>query len=108
MCPKPVASPGWPAADVGDRWDDLVLRSRIDGDVPYQDGSAAANLHPLELVAAIPWTARPPRCFVAFTGTVPVVGGIRPSNSFHAELTGPGLPPIELSYRVETAPQLAG
>ena len=108
VCPKPVALSGWSATEVGDRWDDLVLRSRIDGDVPYQDGSAAANLHPLELVAAIPWAARPPDCFVAFTGTVPVIGGIRPSTGFRAELDGPGLPPIELGYRVETVPGLAG
>ena len=68
VCPKPVARSGWPAAEVGDRWDDLVLHSRIDGDVPYQDGSASTNLHPLELVAAIPWAGSPPDCFVAFTG----------------------------------------
>lgn len=107
VCPKPVAASGWSAADVGDRWDELVLRSRIDGDVPYQDGSAAANLHPLELVASIPWSDRPPGCFVAFTGTVPVIGDIRPSTGFHAELAGPGLPAIELSYRVESVPELA-
>ena len=107
VCPKPVARSGWSAVEVGDRWDDLVLRSRIDGDVPYQDGSAAANLHPLELVAAIPWAGRPPDCFVAFTGTVPVIGGIRPSTGFRAELSGPGLSPIELSYRVEAVPGLA-
>ena len=108
VCPKPVALSGWSAAEVGDGWDDLVLCSRIDGDVPYQDGSAAANLPPLELVAAIPWAGRPPRCFVAFTGTVPVIGGIRPSTGFRAELTGPGLPTVELGYRVETVPGLAG
>ncbi|MXW96510.1 MAG: DUF2848 domain-containing protein [Acidimicrobiaceae bacterium] len=107
VCPKPLARSGWPAAGVGDRWDDLVLRSRIDGDVVYQDGSAAANLHPLELVAAVPWAGRPPGCFVAFTGTVPVIGDIRPSTGFRARLSGPGLTPIELSYRVETVPELA-
>ena len=108
VCPKPVAASGWAANSVGDRWEDLSLRSRIDGDVLYQDGSAASNLHPLELVAAIPWSARPPGCFVAFTGTVPVIGDIRPSTGFQAELSGPGLAPIELSYRVETVPGLAG
>ena len=107
VCPKPVALSGWSAAEVGDRWDDLVLHSRIDGGAPYQDGSVAANLRPLDLVAAIPWAGRPPGCFAAFTGTVPVIGGIRPSTGFHAELDGPGLPPIELSYRVETVPELA-
>ena len=108
VCPKPVATSGWPVNAVGDRWEHLRLRSRIDGDGPYQDGSAAVNLHPLELVAAIPWAGRPPGCFVAFTGTVPVIGDIRASTGFRAELAGPGLPPIELSYRVEVVPGLAG
>ena len=108
VCPKPVASSGWTAAAVGNGWEDLSLRSRIDGDVLYQDGSVAANLPPLELVAAIPWASGPPRCFVAFTGTVPVVGKIRPSAAFGAELAGPGLHPLELSYRVEAVPELSG
>ena len=107
VCPKPVAASGWTVNAVGDRWGDLRLCSRIDG-VVYQDGSAAANLPPLELVAAIPWAGRPPRCFVAFTGTVPVIGHIRPSSSFHAELAGSGLPTVELDYRVEAVPGFAG
>ena len=108
VCPKPVAASGWAASAVGDRWEDLSLRSRIDGGVAYQDGSAAANLPPLELVAAIGWAGPRPRCFVAFTGTVPVIGDIRPSVGFAAELSGPGLQPVELSYRVKTVPGLAG
>ena len=108
VCPKPVATSGWPAAAVSGRWEDLTLSSRIDGGVVYQDGSAGANLPPLELVAAIPWAGPRPRCFAAFTGTVPVIGDIRPSSSFAATLAGPGLPPLELSYRVETVPPLAG
>ena len=108
VCPKPVATSGWTAAAVGNGWEDLSLRSRIDGDVLYQDGSVAANLPPLELVAAIPWASGPPRCFVAFTGTVPVIGDIRPSTAFRAELAGPGLHPLQLSYRVEAVPELSG
>ena len=91
VCPKPVATSGWPAAAVSGRWEDLTLSSRIDGGVVYQDGSAGANLPPLELVAAIPWAGPRPRCFAAFTGTVPVIGDIRPSSSFAATLAGPGL-----------------
>ena len=108
VCPKPVAASGWPAAAVEGRWDDLRLSSRIDGGVAYQDGSAAANLPPLELMAAIPWIGLRPGCFVAFTGTVPVIGDIRPSASFHAELAAPGLSPLELNYRVKAVPELAG
>ena len=107
VCPKPVAASGWPAAAVGDRWEDLTLSSRIDGGVVYQDGSAAANRPPLELVASIPWAGPRPRCFAAFTGTVPVIGDIRPSSSFAAELVAPSLQPVELSYRVDTVPELA-
>ncbi len=106
VCPKPVAASGWPAAAVSGRWEDLTLSSRIDGGVAYQDGSAGTNLPPLELVDSIPWAGRRPQCFVAFTGTVPVIGDIRPSARFHAELSGPGLTPLELSYRVETVPEL--
>ncbi len=108
VCPKPVAPTGWPAAAVGERWGDLTLSSRIDGGVAYQDGSAGANLPPLELAASIPWAGPRPNCFVAFTGTVPVIGDIRPSAGFRAELAGPGLSPLELSYQVETVPPLAG
>ncbi len=108
VCPKPVAASGWPAAAVGDRWEGLTLSSRIDGDVAYQDGSAGANLPPLELVDSIPWAGPRPRCFVAFTGTVPVIGDIRPSAEFAAELSGPDLAPLQLNYRVEVVPQLAG
>ena len=107
VCPKPVASTGWPAAAVGDRWGDLRLSSRIDGGAVYQDGSAGANMPPLELVASIPWAGPRPGCFAAFTGTVPVIGDIRPSAGFHAELSGPGLPPVELDYRVDVVPALA-
>ena len=108
VCPKPVAVAGWAAPALRGRWEDLALRSRIDGGVVYQDGSAAANMAPMELVAAIPWAGPRPRCFVAFTGTVPVIGDIRPSVGFAAELSGPGLQPVELSYRTETVPGLAG
>ncbi len=107
VCPKPVATDAWPEAALEGRWDDLMLRSRIDGDVVYQDGSAAVNLHPMALVDAIPWAAGAPRCFVAFTGTVPVIGAIRPSRDFRADLHGPGLAPIEMNYRVNTVPDLS-
>ena len=108
ICPKPVANTAWAASSIGDRWDDLTLRSSIDGGVRYQDGPVAANLPPLELVEAIPWSQEPPRCFVAFTGTVPVIGGIRPSASFHGELASPALDPIGFGYRVDPVAALNG
>ena len=107
VCPKPVASSGWTADAVDGRWNDLRLRSRIDGGALYQDGSVAANLAPLDLVAEIPWARPRPRCFAAFTGTVPVIGGIRPSGSFRADLAGPGLTAIQLEYETRSVPELA-
>ena len=92
---------------MGDRWDDLSLRSSIDGGVLYEDGSVAANLPPSELVAAIPWAGQPPRCFVAFTGTVPVIGDIRPGRNFQAELTGPGLCTVGFHYQTHVVPPLS-
>ena len=108
VCPKPVARTGWTVQSVAEDWDGLKLSSRIDGEVLYQDGSAGANLPPLELVASIPWAGRAPDCFVAFTGTVPVIGDIRPSTRFSAKLTGPDLPALELDYRAEAVPGLSG
>ncbi len=107
VCPKPVAASGWPAEAVDGLRDDLRLRSQIDGGVVYQDGSVASNLDPFELVADIPWAGPRPRSFTAFTGTVPVIGGIRPGSSFRAELAGPGLNPIELEYETRPVPELA-
>ena len=108
VCPKPIAAAGWTAQSVGDRWQHLGLSSRINGGVLYQDGSAGANLPPMELVASIPWAGQAPACFVAFTGTVPVIGDIRPSPRFSAKLTAPDLPALELDYRVDTVPELSG
>ena len=107
VCPKPVASSGWTADAVDGLWDDLRLRSRIDGGALYQDGPVAANLAPLDLVAEIPWARPRPKCFAAFTGTVPVIGGIRPSSSFRAELAGPGPTAIQLEYETRSVPELA-
>ena len=108
VCPKPLATAGWAVSALEGRWGGLALRSRIDGGVVYQDGSAAANLPPMELVAAIPWAGQAPRCFVAFTGTVPVIGDIRPSTwlSGRAGRTGLALGRVELPGGA--VPQLAG
>ncbi len=106
VCHKPVASSGWSLSDVSDNWDSPSLRSWIDNNVAYQDGPVSANIAPSELVSAISWHQRP-HCFVAFTGTVPVIGDIRPSKSFRAELSAPGLRAITLTYETDVVPGLA-
>ena len=84
---KPVAAEAWPIEDIGDRWDELVLRSWItEGgtEVLYQSGPCSSLVQPPDLLAGIPF-ARPQR-FMLLTGTVPVIGGIRPATHFRAEL----------------------
>jgi hypothetical protein len=100
ICPVPIATEAWPAAEVDGHWDELVLRSWIDEDdhdrrsggggeagVPYQDAPCAALVPPLELLAGYSYT-RPVR-LAMLTGTVPVIGDIRPSSRFRAELHDP-------------------
>jgi len=104
ICPIPVATDAWPLADVEDHWDQLVLRSWIieDGaEVPYQDGGCASLVPPLDLLAGFPF-ARPER-FLMLTGTVGVIGTIRPSGRFRAELHDPVRDrSIELAYDIQT------
>lgn len=99
-CTKPFATRAWRFGNVADHWDELQLRSWIDGDVLYQDGTAAQILGPEELIelAQVPSA----ETTVLLTGTVPAIGGIRPSASFRAELFDPVLDRrISLSYTIE-------
>jgi hypothetical protein len=105
VCPVPVATEAWPVADVDGHWDELVLRSWIadtDGDVAdvrYQDDVCASLVAPLDLLSGYPY-GRPQR-FVMLTGTVAVIGDIRPSTRFRAELHDPLLRrSIHLDYRI--------
>lgn len=104
ICQKPIAAEAWPIDVVEGRWDELVLRSWIEEsgvEVPYQDGTCAALVPPPELLAGVPFD--PLRRFALLTGTVPVIGGIRPSGGFRAELVDPGCGrSIHLRYGVTT------
>lgn len=90
VCIKPVARSAWRVADVAERWDALVLRSWIEegGElVPYQEGRLSALLTPADLLARMTETLAPPDVgFAMSCGTVPVMGGIRPSPRFRMEL----------------------
>ena len=101
-CHKVIASSVWRLRDVVDHWDTLQLRSWVGDDAadPYQDGLLGSLLAPHELLAAIPWRTAP-RTFVLLCGTLPTIGGIRPSSRFRAELYDPVLERrLLVDYRV--------
>lgn len=103
LCPKPMAVDAWDYSTVADRWDDLVLESWISegGErKPYQVGSAGELIPAATLNAAIPF-ARRPESYVLLGGTLPAIGGLRPSSRFEARITDPASGnSIELAYDI--------
>ena len=99
VCAKPVATQAWRYADVAPYWDELVLRSTIDGHdggtrVLYQEGSLAALRPPPELIAGYARGTRSeanrlPQGTAMSCGTLSAIGGVRPSASFAMELFDP-------------------
>ena len=90
MCDKPVAGELWAYDEVKDHWDALKLRSWIDGDVLYQDGSVTAMRDPMDLIARFSPDGLP-NASLMFCGTLAAIGGIRPSPRFTFELEDPVL-----------------
>src|ERR1700712_2961967 len=90
VCVKPAARSAWRLTDVADHWDDLVLRSWIEEEgelVLYQEGTLAALLPPGQLLERRAVTnPAPSEGFAMTCGTVPAIGGIRPSPRFRMEL----------------------
>jgi hypothetical protein len=90
VCVKPAARAAWRVSHVADHWDSLLLRSWIEerGDwVLYQEGRLSALLAPADLLDRLVAVEPPPAEGFAMTcGTVPVIGGIRPSPRFRMEL----------------------
>lgn len=93
MCAKPIGPELWAFDAVADHWDDLVLRSwaTIDGArVLYQEGKVASLLPPATLIAGFERDFAPfAEGAAMFCGTVPAIGGIRPSTRFEIELEDP-------------------
>lgn len=87
LCAKPVARAVWRLADVAGHWDELVLTSEIEeenGPVVYQQGRLSELLPLAELLEVTT-----SQVGMLFCGTVPVVGGIRPSGRFSMRLEDP-------------------
>jgi hypothetical protein len=89
LCDKPLASQFWRYAEVARHWDELVLRSWIDGDVLYQEGPLSNLMDPEELKARA--TPQLGDGTLMFCGTLGAIGGIRPAREFSYELADPVL-----------------
>ena len=89
LCDKPVAGEFWRYDDVAGHWDELILRSWIDGDVPYQEGALSNLMNPEDLSSR----AEPPLAdgTLMFCGTLAAIGGIRSAREFRYELADPVL-----------------
>lgn len=102
ICPKMVSRDAWTAASVGDRWGELELHSRVvigGREVAYQGGPCSSLTPPLELLAGMPFAR--PRRFAMLTGTVPVIGDIRPADRFIGQLRDPATErTITLDYAI--------
>lgn len=87
-CAKPVADTLWPFEDVADRLDGLTLQSwiREGGDwVAYQKGTLASILPLAELIDGA--DLRDGTAMLC--GTLPAIGGVRPSAEFKMQLEDP-------------------
>ncbi|UOM33906.1 DUF2848 domain-containing protein [Acuticoccus sp. I52.16.1] len=90
LCDKPVSLTVWPYEEVADHWDELEIESvvEIDGEtVTYQSGKVSAMLAPETLIEKKPGGL--PVGTVMFCGTLPAIGGVRPSQRFKAKLHDP-------------------
>ena len=94
MCDKPICDRLWPLEMVQDHWDTLKVESRAvidDAEVVYQQGTVAAMLAPLDLIAA--FEAETGTSFgpgdVMMGGTLPAIGGVRAAARFSFSLTDP-------------------
>ncbi len=110
MCDKPLGPSVWPYEEVRDHWDQLELRSHaeIDGErVLYQQGAMAAMLSPETLIQGHEGGDRLRAGTVMFGGTVPAIGGVRPSSRFECEIWDPVLERgLSCAYAVRTLPDL--
>ena len=83
LCDKPMAADLWAFDEVADHWDQLTLRSWIDGDVLYQQGALDTLMHPDQLLSLAP---RLGDGTLMFCGTLAAIGDIRPASLFRYEL----------------------
>lgn len=90
LCVKPVASQAWRMSEVGEHWDQLILRAWIkeEGEFRlYQEGTLASLRKPDDLLSRYLPDGEVPADGLGMTcGTVAAIGGIRPATEFRMEL----------------------
>jgi uncharacterized protein DUF2848 len=103
MCDKPLAAELWPYEDVADHWDRLAVRSWVDEDVLYQEGTLDGLMHPVDLESMSDPDLDDGT--LMFCGTFPAIGGVRPAAGFRYELEDPVLDrKIGAGYEIRTLP----
>ena len=108
VCAKVVGRTAWRFEDVEPHWDQLILRSFIAENgkkVPYQEGLLAKIRPVRELIAGWRGDKRLPSGVAMFCGTLPAIGGIRPSTRFDVEIEDPVLGrTLSHAYTIEALP----
>jgi hypothetical protein len=114
VCAKPLAPGLWPLNMLRDRLDTLRLSSQISADgkqwTSYQEG-LLSQIRPIsDLIAGVPTDTHGrlgPRTAL-FCGTVPAIGGVRPTPWFRAALEDPASGHrLTLEYRTQVLPIVA-
>ena len=107
ICHKPVAGTLWKFSEVHDHIDELVLSSWISNDGEwqlYQQG----NLNEILPLQQLLEESGLPDNAALLCGTLPAIGGVRPSKGFRMALHDPVLNRnIRSSYRIECLPIIA-
>jgi hypothetical protein len=93
VCAKPVSRQVWQLDSIIEHWDELQMASyaTIDGsEVLYQQGLVTGLLHPAELLRR--FGLKEPQLApgqAMLSGTLPVIGGVRPAQAFRMVLKDP-------------------
>jgi hypothetical protein len=108
MCDKPISSELWLYSEVEPHWDELILRAWAitDGRKElYQQSAVSAMMTPRALIRQYTNAEELPEGWAMFSGTLPAIGGLRPSQRFAFELEDPVLGrSLRHEYTIHTLP----
>jgi hypothetical protein len=108
ICAKAIGRTAWRFEDIEPQWDRLILRSFVEQDgslTLYQEGALAAIRPARDLIQGWQGQKRLPAGVAMFLGTLPAIGGIRPSTRFAMELEDPTTGrKLSHAYSVRTLP----